>query len=167
MKSRHWVVSNSEGMNKMKDRSSILGGSFFLLIGMGAAIGSIQLTLGSPTEPQPGFFPFVGGIFLMFLSVILIVQGWMRTDVEPVFFGEVKRLALFLAVMVVFVAFLDLLGYVFCAFIASGLILRILKVKSYRVLILTSLCLSLGTYILFDKFLGIDLPLGILSRLGL
>jgi len=47
------------------------------------------------------------------------------------------------------------------------LILRILDVKSWRVLILTSFCLSIGTYILFDKLLGIELPVGILARFGL
>jgi len=35
------------------------------------------------------------------------------------------------------------------------------------VLLLTSLCLSVGTYILFDRLLGIELPVGILLRLGL
>jgi len=49
-------------------------------------------------------------------------------------------------------------GYVLCTLIASGLILRILSVKSWRVLIITSLCVSMGTYLLFDRLLGIDLP---------
>ena len=151
----------------MKDRSSILGGVFFFMVGVAAAIGAIQLNLGSPTEPQPGFFPFVGSVILVFLSIILILQGWKRDDTEPVVFGEVRRLVLFLAVMAAFVAFLDRGGYVICTFIASGLILRILNIKSWRVLILTSLCLSIGTYILFDKLLGVDLPVGFLSRFGL
>jgi hypothetical protein len=45
--------------------------------------------------------------------------------------------------------------------------LRILNVKSWRIIIFTSLCLSIGTYVLFDKLLGIDLPVGVLARLGL
>jgi hypothetical protein len=69
--------------------------------------------------------------------------------------------------MIALVAVLDSVGYVIGTFIASGLILRILNVKSWRVLLLTSLCLSIGTYILFDKLLGIELPVGILVRLGL
>ena len=149
----------------MKDRSSILGGFFFFMVAVAAAIGAIQLNLGSPTEPQPGFFPFVGSVILVFLSVILILQGWKRDDTEPVVFGEVRSLVLFLAVMAAFVAFLDRGGYAICTFIASGLLLRILNIKSWRVLILTSLCLSIGTFILFDKLLGVDLPVGFLSRL--
>jgi hypothetical protein len=65
------------------------------------------------------------------------------------------------------VAVLDRLGFLFGTFLASGLILRILNVKSWRVVFLTSLCLSIATYLLFDRLLGIGLPMGILSRLGL
>jgi len=151
----------------MKDRSSLLGGIFFLAVGVAAGIGAIQLSLGSLTEPQPGFFPFMGSVILVFLSVILILQGWLRGENAPVVFGEVRRLVLFLAVMAGFVVFLDRVGYVICTFIASSLILRILNIKSWRVLILTGLCLSILTYILFDKLLGVDLPMGFLSRLGL
>jgi hypothetical protein len=123
--------------------------------------------VGLPTEPQPGFFPFVAGILLVILSAIIFLQGWFRSDAERVVFGEVGRPALILAVMVAVVAVLDRVGYVISTLIASGLILRILSVKSWRVLIITSLCVSLGTYILFDKLLGIDLPVRFLSRLGL
>ena len=151
----------------MKNRSSVLGGILFFLIGMTAVIGAIRLNLGSPTEPQPGFFPFVGGAILAILSLILIFQGLMRTDGEPVAIGEIRRLAYFLAVMIAFVAFLDWAGYVICTFIASCLILRILGVKSWGVLILTSLFLSAGTYMLFDKLLNVELPVGFLLRFGL
>jgi hypothetical protein len=123
--------------------------------------------VGSPTEPQPGFFPFLGGISLIVLSTIILFKGRIGQSQEKVVFGEVRRPALLLVVMIVLVGVLDRLGYVIGTFIASGLILRILNVKSWRVLILTSLCLSIGTYILFDKLLGIELPVGILVRLGL
>ncbi len=154
-------------MSSMKNRSDMLGGVLLFLVGIGAIIGAIQLKVGLPTQPQPGFFPFVGGIVLVILSAIIFVRGWLRSDGERVVFGEVGRPALILAVMVALVAVLDRVGYVICTLIASGLILRILSVKSWRVLIITSLCVSMGTYILFDKLLGIDLPVGFLSRMGL
>jgi hypothetical protein len=69
--------------------------------------------------------------------------------------------------MIVLVAVLDRVGFLFGTFLASGLILRILNVKSWRVVFVTSLCLSIGTYLLFDRLLGIDLPVGILARWGL
>ncbi len=151
----------------MKNRSDAAGSLFLLLLGIGAVVGAIRLKLGSPTEPQPGFFPFLGGLSLIVFSAVIFIKGWMGKNQKKVSFGEVGRPALLMVVMIALVVVLDSVGYVIGTFIASGLILRILNVKSWRTLILTSVCLSIGTYILFDKLLGIDLPVGILARLGL
>jgi len=151
----------------MKNRSDAAGSLFLFLLGVGAIIGAIRLKVGSPTEPQPGFFPFLGGLSLIVFSAIIFLKGRTGQSQKKVVFGDVGRPALLLVVMIVLVGVLDRLGYVIGTFIASGLILRILNVKSWRVLLLTSLCLSIGTYILFDKLLGIELPVGILIRLGL
>lgn len=151
----------------MKNRSDVLGSVVLFSVGIGAIIGGIRLQVGSPTEPQPGFFPFLAGISLIVFSSIIFVEGWLGRSQGKVAFGEVRRPVLLLAVMIVLVAVLDRLGFLFGTFLASGLILRILNVKSWRVVFLTSLCLSIATYLLFDRLLGIGLPMGILSRLGL
>jgi len=151
----------------MRNRSDVFGSIFLFLLGIGAIIGAVQLQVGSPTEPQPGFFPFVGGLIVAAFSIILFFQGCLKKSTEQVAFGEIGRPALLLGVMVLLVLVLENLGYVIGTFIASVLILRILSVKSWRGLIVTSLGLSVGTYILFDRLLGVDLPVGILSHLGL
>lgn len=151
----------------MKNTGDVVGSFFLFFLGIGAVIGAIRLHVGSPTEPQPGFFPFLGGISLIVLSSIILLKGRTGQSQKKVVFGEIGRPALLLVVMIGLVAVLDRVGYVIGTFLASGLILRILNVKSWRVLILTSLCLSIGTYVLFDKLLGIELPVGILARLGL
>jgi hypothetical protein len=151
----------------MKNTGDVVGSFFLFFLGSGAVIGAIRLHVGSPTEPQPGFFPFLGGISLIVLSSIIFLKGGVGQSQKKVVFGEVGRPALLLVVMIALVAVLDRVGYVIGTFIASGLILRILNVKSWRVLIITSLCLSIGTYILFDRLLGVDLPVGLLSHFGL
>jgi len=151
----------------MKNTGDAVGSFFLFLLGVGAVLGAIRLKVGSPTGPQPGFFPFLGGLSLIVLSSVIFLKGRTGESQKKVAFGEVGRPALLLAVMIALVAVLDSVGYVIGTFIASGLVLRILNVKSWRTLILTSFCLSIGTYILFDKLLGIDLPVGILARLGL
>jgi len=151
----------------MKNTGDVVGSFFLFFLGSGAVIGAIRLHVGSPTEPQPGFFPFLGGISLIVLSSIIFLKRGVGQSQKKVVFGEVGRPVLLLVVMIALVAVLDRVGYVIGTFVASGLILRILNVKSWRTVILTSLCLSFGTYILFDKLLGIELPVGILVRLGL
>jgi hypothetical protein len=151
----------------VKNTGDLVGSLFLFLLGASAIYGAIQLHVGSPTEPQPGFFPFLGGLSLIVFSTIIFFKGWVGKGQKKVAFGEVGRPALLLVVMIALVAVLDRVGYIIGTFIASGLILRILNVKSWRTLILTSLCLSIGTYILFDKLMGIELPMGILARLSL
>jgi len=106
-------------------------------------------------------------LVVMIFSTIILVQGWLGRTKRKTAFGELGRPALLLGVLVLLVAILDRVGYVIGTFVASGLILRVLGVKSWRVLVLTSLCLSIGTYILFDKLLGVELPVGFLARFGL
>ena len=151
----------------MKSMGDVAGGLFLFLLGIGAIIGAIQLHVGSATEPQPGFFPFLGGISLTVFSSIILLKGWLGVGQKKGALGNIGRPGLLLLVMMALVIVLDRLGYAIGTFVASGLILRILSVKSWRVLLITSLCLSVGTYLLFDKLLGIELPVGILARFGL
>jgi len=151
----------------MKNRSDTLGSLFLFLLGIGAIAGAARLNVGSPTEPQPGFFPFIAGLILVVFSAILFLQARLGRSRGQVIFGESKRPALLLVVMILLVLSLERLGYVFGTFMASFLILRILSVKSWRAITITSLCLSIGTYILFDRLLGVDLPVGLLSCFGL
>jgi putative tricarboxylic transport membrane protein len=71
------------------------------------------------------------------------------------------------AVLIAFVGLLEPLGYLITSFIGVALVLRIMGIKSWRVLLTTSLGLSIGTFVLFDRILGITLPVGILSRFDL
>lgn len=151
----------------MKNMSDVIGGLFLFLVSLGAMIGGVRLRVGTPTDPQPGFFPFVGGLVVMIFSAIILIQGWLGRTKRKTAFGELGRPALLLGVLVLLVGILDRVGYVIGTLVASGLILRILGVKSWRVLIITSLSLSIGTYILFDKLLGVELPVGFLARFGL
>jgi len=62
---------------------------------------------------------------------------------------------------------LEPLGYVITSFVVVALVLLIMRIKSWRVVLVTSLALSIGTFLLFGRLLGITLPAGILSALGL
>ena len=67
--------------------------------------------------------------------------------------------------MIVYTAVLEWLGYVLPTIFISAVILRVMGLTSWKAISVTSLSLSLGTYILFGRILGIDLPAGILPFL--
>ncbi len=151
----------------MKNTHDVIGGGILCVLGVGAAFGSIALRIGSPTEPQPGFFPLVGSLLLLVFSAVIVLQGCLGAERKRTPGGNVWRPLPLAAVLIVVAPAMDLLGYVVSTFIISTFVLTIMGVKSWRVTVITGLCLSVGTYLLFDKLLGIELPVGILSRIGL
>lgn len=151
----------------MKNLADVSASLVLISVGIGAIVGGIGLQVGTPTEPQPGFFPFLSGVSIAFLSSVLFVRGLLGRRKKGVPFGEVRRPALLVVVLFLFVGGLEPLGYIISTPIAAGLLLRIMGIKSWRVLILISLMLSIGTYLLFDRLLGITLPVGLLSYLRL
>ncbi len=142
---------------------NVIASLLFLLIGVGVTIGALKLRVGTPVRPQPGFFPFVAGMIVIGLSSVLMVQGWLGRGKKAEPFGEIWRPACLVAGIAVYVAILDPLGFALATIFISVVILRILGVKSWRVLGVSSLILSFGTYFLFARLLGVELPAGILE----
>ena len=137
-----------------------VAGSLFFLLGLAAAIEGVRLDLGTPSEPQPGFYPFLAGLLLMGLSVLLIVQDLRghSDGAEP--FVQLKAPLLALAGLVAFVAFLRPLGYVPATAILIVILLRVLDVGKWWGYVLAAVLVPIGTYLLFDLLLGIPLPSG-------
>ena len=147
-------------------KGDVVGSLLLALTGIAAVVGSVKLRIGTPTSPQPGFFPFLGGAALAVLSLLLLVQAWRGRSGGTEAFGEVRRPAILVVGMGVYVAILDPLGYVPATILIAALILRVLGVTSWRVLGVGSVALSVGTYLLFDRLLGVELPAGVLEFLG-
>jgi putative tricarboxylic transport membrane protein len=154
----------------MQNRRDIIGGVMLILIGIGVVIGSIRLHVGTLLVPQPGFFPLVGGLLLVGLSVILVVQGFLGRGTAPrqprEAFGEWRRPLILVVSMSAYTVVLEVLGYVLPTIAIAIIILRVLGVTSWKVLILASGGLSVGTYYLFARIMGIELPAGVLMFLG-
>ena len=105
----------------MENPGHILGSAFLFFLGAGAVIGTVHLQVGTPTEPQPGFFPFAAGIVLLAFSAIIFLRGGYPGGTQrQVTFGEVGRPAVRLGVMTLPVLALDRLGSVIGVFVVSG-----------------------------------------------
>ena len=151
----------------MRNVRDIIGSGFLLLCGSGVVVEAFRLKLGTPTNPEAGAFPFIYACILIGLSLILLWQGVMGRDtVRPQAFGEFKRPAVLVASMSLYTYVLETWGYILPTIALSIVILRILGVTSWKVLSLFSLVLSIGTYVIFGRFLGIILPAGPLQFLG-
>ena len=148
----------------MRKPGEIGVGICFLGIGIGFTIGAIRLQIGKPTEPQPGFFPFLGGVILIVLSAIFLFQAQLGRTGETQAFGKLRRPVIVVLGLILYVAGLESLGYIVATALLSAVMLRVLETK-FRALFPVSLLLAIGSYILFDRLLGVTLPGGLLAKL--
>jgi len=166
----------------MQKLGDLIGGLVLLGISAWAIIGGLILHLGKVSEPQPGFFPFWGGVVLALLSGLLLLQAWAgpcragragraakagkaggagKTGES---FGTIWRPMIVIIGLVAYVALLNTLGYLIATLVFSIVLLRVLGAKRVWALALAALCISLASYVLFDRVLNVTLPAGILSR---
>lgn len=149
----------------MSRRRDLIAGLIFLLLGAGVCVGGSRLGFGSFHAPEPGFFPWLGGLTLVGLSAALLVQAGCRAQSRAGSPGAWVRPAWLLLVLVLYVPALEPLGYPLATAGLCALALRILGVR-FPVALGVSLGLAAATFILFRRLLGVDLPPGVLAFLG-
>jgi putative tricarboxylic transport membrane protein len=66
--------------------------------------------------------------------------------------------------LVIYVLIFDIAGYILATVILSVIVLRVLEPKTRWIFAVVSLILAIGSYLLFDRLLGVLLPGGILER---
>jgi putative tricarboxylic transport membrane protein len=146
----------------MRKSGDIVAGLFFLAIGIVFMIGAIKLQVGVPTEPHPGFFPFIDGIILIGLSALFLFQAWGGRTGESQAFGKMGGPVLVVLTLILYVATLETLGYIITTTILSAVVLKVMGTKP-RILVLVSLILAVVSYLIFDRLLGVTLPRGLLA----
>lgn len=148
----------------MRKTDDILASLIFLLIGIFVTIKGIGLGVGALQEPQPGFFLLVSGGILTILSAIFLVCACLGHSKGIEAFGELRRPIILIMGLAVYTMILDLTGYIIATIILSLIIQYILGTRQLWKLAAHSLIVSLGTYFMFDRLLGLSLPSGILAR---
>lgn len=148
----------------MRKPGDIVVGLCFLAIGIAFAAGSVRLKIGVPTEPQAGFFPFIDGIVLIALSALFLFQVLRGRAGDSPAFGKVGGPAIVVLALILYVAALETLGYVITTAILSAVVMRVMETKP-GTLVLVSLILSVVSYLLFDRLLGVTLPPGLIAAL--
>ncbi len=149
----------------MRKPGEIVAGLCFLAIGIGFTVGAVKLRIGAPTEPQPGFFPFWDGVILIALSALFLFKAWGGRAGESHAFGRLGGPAVVVLALILYVAAMETVGYVITTTLLAAVVLNVLETKP-RVLVPMSLALAVGSYLLFDRLLGVTLPLGLLAAFG-
>ena len=146
------------------DRPEIILNVLAMILGLLVMGLSWQLGLGSLARPGTGLAPLLAGgmIFFSALSLVLF-QGKTHQDTPSFHPREKKTYFLMTVVFVGWMLALPLLGYILGTFLATFSLAKVMKIPGW----LRSFLLSIGTtlfcYFLFDFWLYMDLPRGILG----
>lgn len=146
----------------MSQKRDVVASLLFLALGIGVCIQAAWLGFGSVLTPEPGFFPWIGGLTLVVLSVCLFVRGFGTRAAAAVADGGWAPPALLLAALVVYVPLLEPLGYPIATTGLCVAALRILKTRRWSATLGVSVALAVGTFYLFNRMLGVELPAGAL-----
>ncbi|MCJ7704519.1 MAG: tripartite tricarboxylate transporter TctB family protein [Desulfobacterales bacterium] len=142
---------------------------FWLLAGIGITLGSLKYGFGTLQAPGAGFITFFAGMILSLLAAVFFLSSLKRDEklhkgVKILWEGlEVGKVIYVFFLLVAYALVLKSLGFLITTF---GLLCLLLKVKAaYPLLkvILISLLVTTGAYLLFQVWLKVQLPRGILE----
>ncbi len=144
-------------------RADRIPGLFWLALAGAVCAGSIQLKVGTPSEPGSGFLPFGTGFLLGILSLVHLAQVTFRKAEKGHFLlGEVrwKRGACIVGSLILYAFFLPLLGYLLSTFFFMAGLFSLYERKKWWVVGSFGLLVVLVTYLVFHHWLKVQFPAG-------
>ena len=115
-----------------------------------------------------GFFPFVAGVVLISLSLVLLVSGLAAKKEEDTvrekFFPQresLKRLLLALFALFAYVLVVKYLGFFFTTLLFMIFLLRFIEPQRWVVVLSTAILTAITAYLVFNLWLKVQLPTGI------
>jgi putative tricarboxylic transport membrane protein len=152
-------------MGKLKNWSLETVFDFILaILGVVILITSLAYGFGTFRRPGPGLYPFFLGLgILVFSGVLLILE--FRPQTRPSLFnrGDVKTLLFMIVGFCLWILMMPLLGYVIMTLLVTYGLCKIMKLEGQWKPLSVSAGTALFIYLLFDYWLYIDLPRGILG----
>ena len=142
---------------------------FWAVVGILFCIGGIHYGLRRSGIPGPGFLPFVTGLILVALSLILLISRLLRKRDEADSAGEpmprgqaLTRILKALGALCLYVLILEHLGFMLTTFLFMVLVLR-LEPRRWIFIIPAAIGTTAFFFFLFKVLLKVPLPPGILG----
>jgi hypothetical protein len=118
--------------------------------------------------PSAGFFPFMGGVILISLSLMLLIGTMMgkgpEEDKKTKFFPQknsLKRLIITLSVLFMYSISLAYLGFFITTSLFMILLLQLLEPQRWTTTLIIAFLTSISAYLLFVTLLKLQLPIGV------
>jgi hypothetical protein len=145
---------------KIKSQRDFVAGLMFIIVGIAFAWGATNYSFGESARPGPGYFPFGLGILLALLGAI-VVFGALTIETEggePIGHIAWKPLIIILLTVVVFGFALPRLGLVITVPLLIFMAGTAGHEFSVKDALLSSVILTIGSWLIFIKGLGLIIP---------
>lgn len=135
-----------------------------LVLGLSISFISWSYGFGNVSKPGPGLYPFFIGAAIAVLSVFLLVSELRSGDRKPLLDRNgAVTLILMTVTFCLWIIVMPFLGYVIVSLLATYAFCKIMRLEGWRKPLSVSAGTALAIYALFDYWLYIDLPRGILG----
>jgi hypothetical protein len=126
-------------------------------VGIGAAVLSIAMGLGTPASPQPGLWPFIISCVMVALGLFQLIMGRHNRDAEK--FTRMSMAPLTgLVTLAAMVALMPLIGFELPALVLCIIWMRFLGGETWRSTVLVSAIVVAAFYGIFVLALGTSIP---------
>jgi len=150
-------------MNKMDQ----LGGAVWTLLGIGLCLGSLKLKIGGFHNPGAGFIPFLVGLILISLGVVLVISNsTMRGEPQDQKAPNIRKRNYFRPFMTVILFMIyiltsEVLGFLLATFFFLFSLFEITAPRKWLMSLLISFVATISGYLIFSFWLGCPLPKGL------
>jgi hypothetical protein len=135
-----------------------------LVLGIVIAVMSLGYGFGSFGRPGPGLYPFFIGTAIAVFAFFILVSELRSDTSKPVLDkDDAITLILMTATFCLWIVAMPLLGYVVVTLLAAYAFCKIMKLEGWWKPLAVAGGTALFIYLLFDYWLYIDLPRGILG----
>jgi len=140
----------------------------FILVVLGAVIVTVSLYYGFGTlgSPGPGLYPCFVGLAIIGLSLAQLVKTFKSQIGKSLFTRQTgTTFLLMIFTLGLWIIVMPWLGYIIVTFLVTFAIAKIMRLEGWWKPLSISLGTTLFIYLLFEVWLYIDLPKGLLGEI--
>jgi len=154
-----------DSAKKTNLRLDTVSAAFWFALAGAVCYGASLLGLGSAGEPGSGFILFWSGLILAVLSLVVLAESIRAAGETRHESGSISwpKVFLVLAALVLYGLLLERLGFILTSFLLLSFLLGISDEAKWPTVLTVATGAALGSFVLFDLWLQIRLPKGILE----
>ena len=155
----------------MNDKD-VAGSLFWMGVGILFSAGALKYRLIKSGIPGAGFFPFLAGIIMVILSMMVLGSALKKkgedqeAQAKERFFPQrnsLKKIGLALIGLFGYWLLLEFLGFLITTFLFLIFLLKFIEPQRWTTALTTAILATGLSYLLFNLWLKVQMPIGVLG----